>query len=240
MDHGKNSSPDSTDGSAGNKRGRGRPREVVRRSPGEGLPLDRGPQDYPSTTRAILQAAYQLVLRDGARSMTLVAVAREAHVDVTTVSYHFGTRVGLIEGLMDVLYRAPVAEYVADLASDGTVPERLASYFECVRLMCADRDASHVYFEICTLALRDSALRDRLRRFNEWVVQAFLSCIDADPTPEQRLASKLTWAVVDGIDLHRAISGDDYPAEELLRLAERVIVPIWLDTGAPGAPASHQ
>ena len=233
MDHGKNSGSADAGTESSVRRGRGRPREVVRRSAGKGLPLTHGLADYQPTTRSILDAAYRLVLRDGAKNLTLVAVAREAHVDVTTVSYHFGTRVGLIEGLMDVLYRAPVAAFAEGLGRLSTTKERVDAYFACVRLMTADRDSSRVYFEISTLALRDDALRARLRQFNRWVVEAFMGGIHEETTtPEQQLASTLTWAVVDGIDLHHAIGGGDYPAEEVLQLFERLITPMLADERA--------
>src|SRR5262245_47776015 len=93
------------------RRGRGRPREVMRRGPGEGLPQGHRPADDPSTTRAILDAAHRVLLRAGTKGLTLVVVAREAHVDVTTVSHHFGSRHGLIEALMDRLYADPSADF---------------------------------------------------------------------------------------------------------------------------------
>lgn len=155
----------------------------------------------------------------------MVAVAREANVDITTISYHFGTRVGLIEGLMDRLYGEQIAAFMADLEHLSSAAERVHAYFECVRSMYTDIEASQAYFEIVTLALRDPALRARLAQLNQWTVTAFSEAFDGTPTPEQRLAAELTFAAVDGLDLHRAIAAnDDYPVESLLQLFERLVL----------------
>lgn len=210
------------------RRGRGRPREVVRRQPGVGAPLSKGPADYPPTTRAILDAAHRVVLKRGAQGLTLVAVAREAHVDVTTVSYHFGTRAGLIEGLMDHLYRGIVAEWVEELQHLESIEERVDAYFRSIRSMYAEPESSQAYFEIVTLAMRDPALRARLARLNQWIVESYIEAMLGPATPGRRFLAELTFAVVDGIDLHRAIGTDaDYPVEAVLQLYERLVRPLW-------------
>ncbi|WP_370088310.1 TetR/AcrR family transcriptional regulator [Streptacidiphilus sp. MAP12-16] len=202
------------------RRGRGRPREVVRRPPGQGSPLDQRPKDYPPTTRAILQAAHRVLLKHGTAGLTLVAVAREAHVDVTTVSYHFGTRNGLIEALMDLLYADPVADF-ADQASALTAQDdRWAAYIATVRRICQDREASRAYFEIAALALRDDALRTRLARLNTWTITEFAHALSGTTTldPHTRALGELIFAAVDGIELHHAIAPDDYPLDHVLSL----------------------
>ena len=164
----------------------------------------------------------------------MAAVAREAHVDVTTVSYHFGTRIGLIESLMDRLYREPVAAFVESLQDLPSERDRVRAYFDCVRTMYVDRDASRVYFEIVTLALGHPALRARLGQLNQWIVSAFTEAIHDDLSPEKRLAADLTFAVIDGIDLHRALADDDHPVEDILGLYERLVLPILT-----GEPSEH-
>ncbi|WP_370147118.1 TetR/AcrR family transcriptional regulator [Streptacidiphilus sp. EB129] len=214
------------DETPGQRRGRGRPREVVRRPSGEGAPLAQRPKDYPATTRAILEAAHRVLLKGGTAGLTLVAVAREAHVDVTTVSYHFGTRLGLIEALMDVLYSDTIADFADRAAGLPEQADRWDAYISTVERICEDREASRAYFEIATLALRDEALRTRLARLNTWTISAFTEALhgttDLD-TPSRALA-ELVFAAVDGIELHHAIAQDDYPLDEVLALLERLVL----------------
>ncbi|WP_424638028.1 TetR/AcrR family transcriptional regulator [Embleya sp. AB8] len=211
---------------AATRRGRGRPREVFRRPAGEGTPLDRRPADYQPTTRAILAAAHRVLLRAGTPGLTLVAVAREAHVDVTTVSYHFGTRHGLIEALMDMLYADPVADFAERAGAAATPGERRRAYLESVARMCADGDATRAYFAITALALADDALRARLARLNAWTVETFTRAVTGDgagASRESRVLAELVFAAVDGIELHHAIGGADYPLDEVLALLARLL-----------------
>lgn len=216
------------------RRGRGRPPEVVRRRPGEGAPLEQVPADYAPTTRAILGAAHRVVQRRGAQGLTMVAVAREANVDITTVSYHFGTRAGLIEGLMDHLYRGTIGEWAQGLEHAATKKQRGESYFQSVRSMITDSESTLVYFEIATLALRDPALRARLAHLNQWTVAAYVEAIRGAPTPERALVGELLFAAVDGIGLHEAIGRDaNYPVDALLQLLERLVMPLLIDDELP-------
>ncbi len=219
-------------GSPDGRRSAGRPREIIRRPPGEGAPLGHRPADDPPTRRAILDAAHRVLLRAGTSGLTLVAVAREAHVDVSTVSYQFGTRHGLIEALMDRLYAEPAADFAEAARELPGVQDRWHAYLQGVRRMVADHDATQAYFEIAVLALRDAALRQRLARLSAWTVSAFTAAIGIQPDGSARALAELAYAAIDGIELHRAIAGDDYPLDDVLRLLEQ-LMPLVMP-GSPG------
>lgn len=212
-------------------RSRGRPSEVVQRHPGEGLPIGLRPADLQPTSRAILEAAQHLLVTDGMRSVTLAAVAREAHVDVTTVSYHFTTREGLIEALMDSLYATPVADLVETARELPDVKDRWHAYLVAVRAMYGLPESAQTipadtqaYFEIATYALRKSSLRARLARLQEWKLQAFLDEFAALELPSIAALGELIFAAIDGIELHRAIAGADYPIDDVLTMLERLVL----------------
>jgi AcrR family transcriptional regulator len=57
------------------------------------------------TRELILNSAEALVLRDGAGSLTLERVAREASISKGGVLYHFATKAQLIQGLVERLIR---------------------------------------------------------------------------------------------------------------------------------------
>lgn len=65
------------------------------------------------TPGVILAAARKLFERDGVRSTTVTAVAREANVTRELVYYHFGSKDGLVEALID--------DYVEDLVESVIV-----------------------------------------------------------------------------------------------------------------------
>ncbi|WP_439681454.1 hypothetical protein [Embleya sp. MST-111070] len=161
-----------------------------------------------------------MLLRAGTAGLTLVAVAREAHVDVTTVSYHLGTRHGLIEALMDRLYQEQAADFAAKARELRSGRERRRAYLDGVVRMCQDGDATRAYFAIAVLGFHDDALRARLAKLNAWTVRAFADTVHGDaasgerpmPDPERlRVIGEFVHAAVDGIELHHALGDGTYP-----------------------------
>ncbi|MFI1379772.1 TetR/AcrR family transcriptional regulator [Embleya sp. NPDC020886] len=233
---------DTSPGAPQPRRGRGRPREVVRRNPGEGTPLDRRPADSPRTTAAILDAAHRVLLRAGTAGLTLVAVAREAHVDVTTVSYHFGTRHGLIEALMDRLYQDQAVDFADKARELPPGQERWQVYLDGVVRMCQDGDATRAYFAIAALGLRDDALRARLAKLNAWTVRAFADTINADAASDERplldperlrTIGEFVYAAVDGIELHHALGDDTYPLRDVLAILDDIVTRLLTERSVP-------
>jgi AcrR family transcriptional regulator len=210
------------------RRGPGRPREIVRREPGTGAPLGTTLGDYQPTTRAILRAARTLVLARGARALTLGAVADEAHVDVTTVTYHFGTRGGLLEALVASLYDEPVAAFVSEAQACSSPAERAQALFRALRQEVADEEGARVYVAVVSEGLRDERVRRRLAGLNGWTVRAFAEAVYGDAAEEmlrdeQTLAAmQLTAAAVDGIELHHMLDPDGFKLDAVFELLERL------------------
>jgi AcrR family transcriptional regulator len=101
----------------------------------------------PSRRAALLDAAVAVIRRDGARALTLDAVAAEAGVSKGGVLYHFASKRALIDGLLerwlDDFDARLGAEHVAldyVRASDLTdaSPELSASEFGMVAAMIED------------------------------------------------------------------------------------------------------
>jgi AcrR family transcriptional regulator len=196
------------------------------------MPLGYRRADEQPTTRAILDAAHRVLLRSGTKGLTLVAVAREAHVDVTTVSYHFGTRLGLIQALVDRLYTDESADFADAAAGLPEAEDRWRAYLRHVRSMYANREATVAYFDIAALALRDPALGARLARLNAGTIRAFDEAIGGSATDESRPLAELVFAAIDGIELHRALATDDYPVDAVLELLEQLVIAAM--SGPPG------
>jgi AcrR family transcriptional regulator len=210
-------------------RRRGRPREIWRAGPGTGLPIELGLDDLSPTARAILDAAFGVAAADGAKAITLRAVAGRAHVDVSTIKYHFETRAGLLEGLLDSLYREDVARFAAAAAQASTARERIDAYFATVgRDMMEGALRMRVYAELETLALSEPFLAERLATYNTWLLDAMLGIV----FPAERAAREMEppnivfWALfaaaVDGIGLHHAFSPGTYPLQEVMDLLQRL------------------
>ncbi|HEV7961714.1 MAG TPA: TetR/AcrR family transcriptional regulator [Actinoplanes sp.] len=70
------------------------------------------------TRSRLLDAATDVLLRDGARSLTLDAVAKQAQVSKGGLLYHFPTKQALVAGMVDRL----VGHFDAALAEAGDEP----------------------------------------------------------------------------------------------------------------------
>ena len=107
----------------------------------------------------------------GFEGLTIEAVANQANVSRTLIPYHFGSRAGLVEILIDSLFH--------DLAVDiwrlrscggrgecdggfGSASGRLDGYLELIRREGHDVPGQRDFFELMVLALRDPVLSRRV------------------------------------------------------------------------------
>lgn len=183
-----------------------------------------------ATGRTILQAAHQLLISGGIKAVTMAGVARASYVDVTTVTYHFQTREGLIEALMDFLHTEPVADLVEEAHDLPDVQDRWHAYLLAVRRMYRPDAAAggtapdtQAYFDIAAHALRTPSLRVRLAALQNWKVKAFLTELAADDVPSAATLGQLIFAAIDGIELHQAIDPEGFPVEDALGILEDLV-----------------
>jgi AcrR family transcriptional regulator len=211
-------------------RGRGRPREVERRPAGEGLPYERPLEDLPVTAKAVLAAAREILLERGAGGLTLEAVAAAAHVDVTTIHYHFGSKAGLLEALLDSLSHEALAAFAREAAGRQSAEERLRAYIESLRTYIregGERGGGRAYFELIPYAYRDARLRERLAALNQWHVDTSLAIVAGEHWSDEQSARRaqsighLVFAAVDGIELHYDTDPECYPLDEVFDLLLR-------------------
>jgi len=227
------------------RRGRGRPREVRRPEPGTGLPVELSLADLSPTSRAILAAAQVVAGEDGVAHLTLRAVAQRAHVDLSTVKYHFQTKAGLLEALLDSLYRDDVARFAAVATRTEGVAARPEAYFEIAEHdMMEGRDRLRIYFELQAYALRDPFFAERLAAHDRWFVEAMLGLLYGPERVVRELtapSAQALWAlfvaVIDGITIHHAIAPDQYPLHEVLALLKRLTLEMTGSGGERGEPA---
>lgn len=189
-----------------------------------GLPIDDPVAAMPATKRAIIAAARRVLREHGFEGLTIEAVANEANVSRTSIPYHFGSRAGLVEILIDSLFHDLAVEIWQrrrDREGGGSVDD----FLEMVRLEVADTDGQREFFELMVCALREDLLRGRVaelfagyRELNVEMAGA-VGSRDADVTgvrgtaPEDGLqegASRealgaLLQAVTDGLALQKAI-----------------------------------
>lgn len=175
----------------------------------------------PTATR-ILEAAKRLLAEKGFAALTLEAIAADAGVNKAATRYHFGSKAGLLEALVDEIVLDECASMAHDISSDATLDERLDSFLESVRRISVDPSSFGGYFDVLPHALRDRALRQRLVYLYEVWYQWNIDWLDVDGLDEERRAEleglgRLAAATIDGIAIQVSIHGAAYDPEPTLR-----------------------
>ncbi len=187
------------------------------------LPFDDPTPDLSPTAARILEAARQVLSRDGLRGLTFEIIARQAGENPALIRYHFGSKAGLLSALVDsVLYQEAV-ELVERLTDVPAGDERRARLLDLHEGLPEDTDAYRNFFELIPHILRDEELRPHLRGLFDWYRKLDAWALkDAGATePAAHIAplALLTVAIADGIALQKlADPGLDFePAFALWR-----------------------
>ena len=158
------------------RRPRGRPKTPrVTERPAPGLSIEDPLASLPASAGSILAAARAVLRQRGFEGLTIEAVANEANVSRTLIPYHFGSRAGLVEILIDSLFHDLAVDVWRLRSSGGTDaapgggaagPEsasgRLDRYLELIRREGHDVPGQRDFFELIVLALRDPTLSKRV------------------------------------------------------------------------------
>jgi TetR/AcrR family transcriptional repressor of bet genes len=180
-----------------------------------GLPIDDPVEAMPGTKRAILAAARRVLREHGFEGLTIEAVANEANVSRTSIPYHFGSRAGLVEILIDSLFHDFAVEIWKrrdQRAGEGSVDD----FLEMARLEVADTEGQREFFELMVCALRENVLGARVadlftgyRQIN--VELAGLSGATGAGSEDGDASAALggvLQAILDGLALQKAVDPD--------------------------------
>lgn len=175
----------------------------------------------PTATR-ILEAAKRLLAEKGFSAVTLEAIAAEAGVNKAATRYHFGSKAGLLEALVDEIVLDECASMAHEMSSDSTLDERLDSFLDSVRRIAADPSSFGGFFDVLPHALRDRALRQRLVYLYEVWYRWNMDWLDVEAAGDERREAleglgRLVAATIDGIAIQASIHGAGYDLESTLR-----------------------
>jgi AcrR family transcriptional regulator len=172
----------------------------------------------------MLDAGRRLLAQRGFRGLTLEAVALEAGVSKTSVTSHFGNRVGYMAMLFDSLMHDESLEIGASLRDPPWSSDHAMNWMRRVADLYEDVESSRAYHEIAANAFGDDSLRLRLARVFEWYremgVQRLSTCEgSAALTAEEReRLSALLNAVEDGLALQRGMDPKGFESRPVFEL----------------------
>ena len=119
--------------------------------------------------REILAAAQRVLLDKGFGGLTLRAVAPESGANSAMVQYYFGSKDGLVEAMIDSVFRDDQEE-AASIMAAAPREERVARFVDGLRTIGSSR-SFRVFFDILPYALRMDHLRARMARVYDWYRQ---------------------------------------------------------------------
>lgn len=190
-------------------------------------PAQRPVQARGATRRqALLDATIRLLARDGARAVTLRAVAEEAGTTHGAPRYYFATRDELLDSALSEIADRQVRE-VEDLLNEPSPADpraraaRLAAFL--ARAVSSDRDGTIARYELFLETARRPALRPALDAWGDAYVRllaAELTHGAEDPQTEAELLLNL----LNGLLLRQvAVPRDDFEHAVLRPAFERFL-----------------
>ena len=211
-------------------------------APNASAPLVADPRASLSpAAREILAAAQRVLIEKGFTGLTLRAVAQESGANSAMVQYYFGSKDGLVEAMIDSVFRDDQEEAATIMAA---VPreERLGRFVDGLRTIGSSR-SFRVFFDILPYALRIDGLRTRMARVYEWYRRLKRNWLPAEQAPspaeeEVMLAvAELATAVVDGLAIQELIDDtvDRERAYAVLEFMLQRSLPELLESGLPAA-----
>ena len=186
------------------------------------IPARRAAESMSPTARKILVTAKKILEKKGLEGLTLEAIAKAAGVNKAATHYHFGSKAGLIEAIVDEIVLDECASMAHDISPDAGLEERLDSLMDGVRRMAIDPSSFGGWFDVLPYALRSRTLRARLGRLYEVWFRWNLEWTGLDRDEDGGLRDELQAmgqvmaAVVDGIAIQAAIAGRGYDPEPTL------------------------
>ncbi len=129
----------------------------------------------------IMSATYRALCTHGYAELTMQDIADETELSKAALHYHFDSKQELLESFLDFLYER-FTERVGDPEREAA-PERLRALVETVLSPPVEDADERVAFKTALLELKaqapyDEGVRERLRRFDEFLNAQFRSVID--------------------------------------------------------------
>ncbi len=172
----------------------------------------------PSNRAKILQAAVEVVEREGVSRLTLEAAAEEAGITKGGLLYHFETRDALLTAIHKLLSEEWEAKLEHTLGKDleaASPDERLAAY---IRTCVIQATRAELLFMI------EASTNPPYREYWDVVFERWTGN-QLDQSPHDESATRRTVALLagDGLWINTAISGVELPVATREHLAEAIV-----------------
>jgi AcrR family transcriptional regulator len=155
------------------------------------------------TAQRILQAGLRILEEKGLKALTFENIAAESGENRALIRYHFGSKAGLIEALLDSVVHDENEGLVRDLRTLDTEDERWRVLMGMHKSTTLNLTGYQVFFDLFPHVVRDPELRPRMAELYRWYRELDAWALDptADAETRARLAvlASLTVAICDGL-----------------------------------------
>jgi AcrR family transcriptional regulator len=185
-----------------------------------------------SNRTKILEAAVDIVQREGITSVTLESVAAEAGLTKGGLMYHFPTRDALVLAIHNYLaqqWEASMVDAAGKTSEEATTEERLAAYARV-----ATRTATRAEL---LLTIEASTQPDYTKPWTDVFARWTPPAAEAANNPAA-LAQFIARLAADGLWMYESLAHEPLPAELRQLVAEHIAQTI-VSSVSPPAPASQ-
>lgn len=162
--------------------------------------------DHTARRRAIADALWRVVARDGFEEVSLRRVAAEAGVSMGLVQHYFRTKEQMLLFALDTMEELAGARFAAELAAlPDPPPPRAAVRAFLFQLLPLDeaQTEGHLLYALLGGALRYDQIGERLRTGMAQLHQYFVAQIAAvGHAPDPEVAAATLLALADGLAAH--------------------------------------
>ncbi len=177
-------------------------------------PVARGPGRPPSgAPERILEAAYGVLKRDGYAGLTTAKVAAAAGQNKALISYHFGSKQGLVAAVARRVSEAITEEILAGVGEPETVAELVDGLAAGVwRALDRDEGLQRVYFDLASQSVVEPRVGEIMREMKQGhraILRGLLRGLPDGPAPRD-LDGAVLFLVggLEGLSLERLERGE--------------------------------
>lgn len=170
----------------------------------------------------LIEKALEYFLEHGVAGLSLRPLAAEAGTSARLLVYHFGSKDGLIQAVMDEVRARIQKSFAATAGRSHRGADGVLRAFWAWIVRPAHARLLKLLFEVQVLALQNPRV---YARYLEGSSSSWLALIEASmpPVKERRAAATLSAAVIDGLLLEYLSTGDRRRTTEALNLFSRAM-----------------
>ncbi|MFD7550100.1 TetR/AcrR family transcriptional regulator [Streptomyces sp. NPDC059816] len=179
----------------------------------------------------LIAAAIELMAREGVAAGSTRAIAAELGVAQATVHYTFGTKADLYRAVLESLSGELVVGAQRAVARAASLEEALRATAEAYWIDMNDRpELNLVWFELITLSLRSTELREVVERHYRDIAEIATDALietgrrtgRSYAVPPEELADFLL-AGLDGVSVSHLIRGEAVPGPQARGMLDRLV-----------------